>query len=434
MGVIEQINAFAYLCATIITILLLVAALLSKFLNQPVYKWYFSFLVLNLLSLFAEYMTVALGRSPSLHSYMLVHVFDFLTFAFGALQFVCLAFYLLTYLQTKKATSLKPIWFFIVFAVCEIALALVAQFNDLFSWYDSDNVYHQSAGYPLSMIFSFLSLLGYVVIVLRNMKVLAPKEWITLLCLPAAIAVCFVLEVCYPGLLVIYFGATVALFIMYIVLQTQLELQFKIKEAELAQSQAAIMLSQIQPHFLNNTLTAISELCVDNPAAHKALLTFAAYLRGNMASLQQKAPIAFQQELAHVRHYLWLEQLRYEARIQVTYDIQAEHFMIPVLTLQPIAENAVRHGLAKKDKGGTIVISTRETEEDYLVIIQDDGVGCDLNEALSDGRTHLGISNVQQRLAALSFGSLTIQSAPHIGTTATLKIPKGGEKNAHDRG
>ncbi len=200
---------------------------------------------------------------------------------------------------------------------------------------------------------------------------------------------------------------------------------------ELSDARISIMLGQIQPHFLYNSLSAISRLCTGNPDAKKALITFSEYLRGNMDSLAQKDLILFEKELEHTQQYLELEGLRFEERLQVVYDIPMKDFMLPTLTLQPIVENAVRYGVLKKHSGGIVTIRTEETEKNILITVIDDGVGFDPNAPMSCDRSHTGISNVRERLAAMCGGTLTITSVPGEGTTALIVIPRGGDEHEY---
>jgi len=197
-------------------------------------------------------------------------------------------------------------------------------------------------------------------------------------------------------------------------------------ERELTQKQISVMLSQIQPHFLYNSLNAIQELCATDPeTARQAVIEFSGYLRGNLDSLAFTQPIAFERELSHVETYLALEKKRFQHKLQIKYDITVRNFTLPVLTLQPIVENAVRHGVTKRSKGGTVTISTAETKMAYTITVTDDGAGFDKGIKKGDGRTHVGIENVRSRLASMCGGALEIESTPGAGTTVIIIIPKG---------
>ena len=201
------------------------------------------------------------------------------------------------------------------------------------------------------------------------------------------------------------------------------------QERELSDSRMAVLLSQIQPHFLYNTLTVIQEMCGDRaPEAAETTVEFAEFLRGNLGSLTRREPIAFEQELHHTQIYLSLEQKRFGARLKVEYDIQAAAFQLPALTLQPIAENAVQHGISEKKDGGTVRIASRETADAWEVEVKDDGVGCDpgAGAGVSGGRAQIGIANVRERLKALCGGTLSVHSEPGKGTEVVLSIPKRG--------
>ena len=124
------------------------------------------------------------------------------------------------------------------------------------------------------------------------------------------------------------------------------------ENALMMEQQVQIMLSQIRPHFLYNSLTVIQDLCRTDPEqAENATIQFAKYLRGNMDALQTNNLIHFTEELEHTKEYLTLEQMRFEEKLTVRYDILCEDFMLPPLTLEPIVENAVRHGVRGNSDG-----------------------------------------------------------------------------------
>ena len=109
-------------------------------------------------------------------------------------------------------------------------------------------------------------------------------------------------------------------------------------------------------------------------------------------------------------------------------DIKCVDFFLPVLTVQPIVENAVKHGTSKKRGGGRVTISTEENAESYIIKVADTGCGFDPSKPKNDGKRHVGIENVRQRLSNMCAGTLTIESQVGEGTLATIKIPKGGTK------
>lgn len=196
-------------------------------------------------------------------------------------------------------------------------------------------------------------------------------------------------------------------------------------EKELIESRISVMMSQIQPHFLYNSLIAIQQLCDEDPAkAEEAIGNFAMFLRGNLDSLSTTKPIDFHKELNHVKTYLALEKMRFGNRLNIEYDIGISDFLIPSLTIQPLVENAVRYGISKKQGGGTILIKTTKSESEIIIIIKDDGLGFDTSKKPDDERVHIGISNVNNRLNVQTKGKLIIESIEGTGTTATIYIPR----------
>lgn len=196
-----------------------------------------------------------------------------------------------------------------------------------------------------------------------------------------------------------------------------------------AHQRIQIMFSQIKPHFLYNSLGAIEELCDSDPQAAKiATAKFSRYLRGNLASITEMDKIPFAQELSHTKLYLELEQMRFEDALQIVYDINCTDFTIPTLTLEPLVENAVRHGIRGKENGkGTVTISSREFPDHFEVSVTDDGPGFDVGTVPNDGKIHIGISNVRTRLKRVCDGELVIRSAPGQGTTAAIILKKQKE-------
>ena len=134
--------------------------------------------------------------------------------------------------------------------------------------------------------------------------------------------------------------------------------------------------------------------------------------------------VPFQKEFDHIQTYLELEKIRFEEELTVVYDIQADQFYLPVLTVQPLVENAVKHGITKKRGGGVLTLSTREQLGSFVITVSDTGIGFDPEHYLDDGKIHVGIENVRLRLEDMAGGMLKITSSPGGGTTAVITIPK----------
>ncbi len=197
-------------------------------------------------------------------------------------------------------------------------------------------------------------------------------------------------------------------------------------EKELYEAKVQIMVSQIRPHFMYNALSSIAMLCTLDPEkAQEAIVEFSDYIRCNMDSLKQTAPVPFEKEIEHLKKYLYIEKLRFGKKLNIVYDIRTMDFEIPLLSIQPIVENAVKHGVGQKKKGGTITISSEETGDAFIVTVADDGVGFDADAPRKeDGRSHIGIENTRKRLKDLCNADVVITSVIGEGTTARVIIPK----------
>lgn len=236
----------------------------------------------------------------------------------------------------------------------------------------------------------------------------------------------------YPTLKTTYPSTCIIVLMVYVLIYTKRGELLQAAKEELSKAQVSMTLSKIQPHFLFNSLTSISQLCLTSPTeAHNSIDEFAKYLRMNMDCLGNNTVVDFVTELNHTKTYLKLEKLRYEERLNIIYDITCDNFKIPSLTLQPIVENAVRHGISKLDDGGTIKISTHQVDNEYVIVVKDNGVGFVYDEQKSKNiqtlstnvRSHIGLENVEARLHAMCSGRMEIASNIGSGTTICLYVP-----------
>ena len=202
---------------------------------------------------------------------------------------------------------------------------------------------------------------------------------------------------------------------------------FAHEQALEAEQRIQIMMSQIQPHFLFNTLSTIQALCrIDPEKASETTEKFGTYLRMNIDSISQSSLIPFRKELEHTRIYADIEMMRFPY-IHISYDIKEDDFELPALSIQPMVENAIRHGVRGR-YNGSVKIMTRGEENEIVISVIDNGKGFDPEGTEEAGGMHIGIRNVRERIEVLCGGSLEIESEPGKGSTVTIRLPRRKEK------
>ena len=228
------------------------------------------------------------------------------------------------------------------------------------------------------------------------------------------------------GIYITLFSENFSALILFVFILLQQTEQYYLKEQELKEMRIAVMLSQIQPHFLYNTLNNIYRLCKGNEEAQTAVLYFSNFLETNMHSLEERKPVPFSTEREHTEKYIHLRKLSMGEYLNAVFDCEEEGFFIPSLTVQPLVENAIKHGIGKQYEGGTVTIRTRKDNNAFIVTVEDDGVGFDTSKEITDKEKHIGIKSVRERLLAMVGGTLDIQSEIGKGTVCTITIPFEG--------
>lgn len=193
-------------------------------------------------------------------------------------------------------------------------------------------------------------------------------------------------------------------------------------QGDLNQNRIVLAMSQIRAHFIFNILNAISGMCKYDPEkADATLIRFARYLRGNIDVMQEDVLETFTATLNHLQDYIALEQIRFGDKIRFKTETAATAFSLPPLVLQPLVENAIKHGLTPKPEGGTITLTTEATGDSIVITVADDGVG--FSAETPEKKASVGLKNVRFRLQQLVNGTMHIDSTPGQGTVVTVTIP-----------
>lgn len=188
-------------------------------------------------------------------------------------------------------------------------------------------------------------------------------------------------------------------------------------------NESPFLSNQIQSHFIYNTLNTIQALCYKNPERAASLIEyFSNYLRTRLDFNKLPEVIRFEDEIDNVKSYLFIERERFGNNIKYELDLSISGFFIPPLSIQPLVENSIKHGISKKLGGGTIKIKSYEEDDKIIIKIIDDGVGFDLST--TDLKKRIGTENIKQRLELTLNGKFEIESIVGVGTTTTITIPK----------
>lgn len=364
---------------------------------------------------------------------VLLYVVNAGVYCLGYVISTLFTYYLIACIEIRKKINRNIAHIIGCFAIASILMVFVSLFNHMY-FSIQDGVYVRGPLYWFSHVFSVAVLMLDMFLVLKYQKLLGWIETVSLLSYGVLPLIMILIQITVYGLAFINLATTLSILIIYIGVHVEQGMQMRKQEAELAEIKVSVLLSQIQPHFLYNSLTAISYLCDKEPqTAKQALLDFAQYMRGNLDSINSRELIPFKNELQHTEKFIKLEQLRYEERLNIVYDIQEKDFYCPALTLQLVVENAIKYGICTREEGGMVTIRTVRKGDNVIITVRDNGIGMNI-ESLEDipekedGKTHIGLKNVRYRVRLMTGGDVQFFSKYGEGTLVTITIPKEGRK------
>lgn len=324
--------------------------------------------------------------------------------------------------KTEKILSVINISVFVLFVLLDV----INIFTGIF-FTAAGGEYIRSKTMIISQGYQFVMFgIVFVVAIINKKLNLREKIAFGVYCLLPLFAI--IMQNLFKGYAIAYASIIIAIEMLFLLISVQRDIALAQEEEKNRNAQIKLMLSQIKPHFVYNSLSSISTLIAINPdKAQAALDDFTEYLRHNLSSLTETRLIPFEDELKHIKTYVSLEKMRFNDRITVNYDIETVDFRVPPLSIQPIVENAIKHGILKKIEGGTITVKTIETTDSYVVEVIDDGVGFDMQEVNFEDNTHVGINNVKFRIKNCG-GEVAVKSEVGKGTFVTVNFKKGAIK------
>ena len=301
------------------------------------------------------------------------------------------------------------------------AVTVAAQFTDVFYSVTPNNEFVRGRLWALAMAPLTISLLFNIVAAIRRRKKLSKKYYIGLLVYMIPMSVTMLIHMFIQIEVFVVAGLALFALTMYgFILSDNIE-QYSKQQQKIAHQKASIMVLQMRPHFIYNTMTTIYYLCKQNAdKAQQVTMDFTSYLRQNFNAIASEDPVPFDDELKHTQSYLAVEKAQHENTLFVEYDTPFTRFRLPPLTLQPLVENAVKHAMNPNAGPLTISIRTEQTNAGVLITVEDNGCGFDTNDKT---KPHPALDNIENRLKQQCGGTLTISPRKGGGTSVKVTVP-----------
>ena len=314
-----------------------------------------SFFVLTMVH-FAIYFTFTLINTylnqNGIHNDAFVIASYTVFYIFNNMEVLFFYFYLSSYTNMQFKAKKVVDWINIIL-FCLIVISDVVNIFTHMYFTSVDGVYKRETFMFFAQTYQFVILAASFVLVIFD-KSLNVREKIGFSIYVFLPAISIVVQNFMPGYAIAYASLLLAVEILFLFLNVEKNIKIENDEKKLKDANIKIMMSQIQPHFVYNTLSSISTLIpLDPDKAQKALDDFTSYLRMNFSSLTETRLVSFADELKHIKTYVELEKMRFNDRLNVVYDIRTTNFDVPPLSVQPIVENAIKHGILKKIEGIT---------------------------------------------------------------------------------
>lgn len=301
-----------------------------------------------------------------------------------------------------------------------LMILIVSQFTNVFYYVTPDNQYVRGPLYALMMLPLVAVMILNTVGVIRRRKKLSRRRYIAFLVYFLPMTATLIIQMFIPDEVLVVFGMALLALVMFVLILSYNVDRYTRQQQEIAHQRAGIMVLQMRPHFICNTMMGIYYLCDQDPEkAKQVTLDFTSYLRKNFAAIASEDTIPFSDELEHTRAYLAVEQAQFDDTLFVSFDTQYTAFRLPPLTLQPIVENAVKHGMKASNAPIHISVAAKKTDTSVEITVEDDGPGF---APVDDNEPHVALNNIRQRLELIG-GKLEIKEREGGGTSVTVKIP-----------
>ena len=219
-------------------------------------------------------------------------------------------------------------------------------------------------------------------------------------------------------------SASIKIILVELYLMAELVRRYQEQKEEAVRQRTQVAVLQMRPHFIHNALMSIYYLCARDPQkAQQVILDFSRYLQSNFTAIAREGTIPFEEEFEHTRAYLAVEQARYQGQLFVEFDTPDTFFRVPALTLQPIVENAVKHGVDPDLEPLYVTVATEDTDGGVRITVEDTGPGYAPSDADAPS---FALDNIRERLKTMCGGTLEIEPREAGGTKVTVFVPRRG--------
>lgn len=291
---------------------------------------------------------------------------------------------------------------------------------------DAKGVYTRGPLYALLLVPPVLIMLMNLSGLLMRRKRLSGKQFRAFLAIILFPLISMVIQMFFYGILTTALGVMIGSLALFLYILSDQQDRFIQVTEENANRQFAIRILQMRPHFIYNAMTSIYYIVEEDPVrARSVIRDFSIYLRRVFGSVTSRVPVSFSEELEHTRAYLSVESARFSDQLRVSYDIRHTDFFLPPLTLQPIVENAIKHGMDPEVELLSVMIRTRHADGVSEITVENDGenYGVPFDE---EGEKGVGLGSTVERLKRMCGGDMEIAQREGGGTIVTIRIPDRG--------
>ncbi len=402
----------------LLTTLVVATAAIMPGIDRKIRRYFIAFFSLNALSGIFFILDVITYMNPKTIAFSTwLPLIEYLLFSLPAM---ILNFYLMECCEEnwRKSVLFMPV---ILLWVIFCLSAIIGHVTEFFYYSTPEGRFFRKPTHPLLYLPLVLILAIDIITLIFKRKRFSLRHFLALLIylIPAMIAT--IIQAITFDIVALNTTLSISSIAVYMIILTDQIEQYMRQQAAIANQNANIMVLKMRPHFIYNTMTSIYYLCEQDPKkAQQVILDFTSYLRKNFNAMVSNDMIYFSEELEHIQAYLAVELSQFEDNLSVEYDTPHTQFRLPPLTLQPLVENAIKHGMNPDSEPLRIIVKTASTNSGSLIIVKDNGPGFDPKDVFD---SHNALSNIKKRLEIMCRGKITIISEKDEGTEVRILIP-----------